>query len=226
MITIFARTVLIYFFLVIFMRIMGKRQVGELELSELVSTLLLSEIATIPIENSDIPLSNMVIPLLLIISLEIMLSFATTKSDMLKRFLSGKPSVLIKRGEIDISELEKTRLSVEELASELRLKGIGSIEDVEYAMLEQNGQISVIPKKASSPLTPKDASINAPEDGIAHILIVDGHIKEANLLLSGKSHAWLDAQLANMKKNTSDVFLFTVDDREHINIIYKGSKRK
>ncbi len=225
MITIFARTVIIYFFLVFFMRIMGKRQVGELELSELVSTLLLSEIATIPIENADIPLSNMFIPLLLIISLEIILSFATTKSELLKRFLSGKPSVLIKRGQLDIEELEKTRLSVEELSSELRLKGIGSVSEVEYALLEQNGQISVIPKKEYSPLTPKDAKINVSEDGISHMLIVDGHIKKENLALSGKSQKWLDAQLSNMKKEADDIFLFTVDDADHISVIYKGRKK-
>ncbi len=226
MITIFARTVLIYFFLMFFMRIMGKRQVGELELSELVSTLLLSEIATIPIENSEIPLSNMLIPLLLIISLEVALSFATTKSETLKKFLSGKPSVLIKRGTLDIKELERTRLSVEELASELRLKGIGSLNEVEYAMLEQNGQISVIPKKSDAPLTPKDAGVNASEDGISHLLIVDGHIKENNLALAGKSKKWLTAQLKNMKRKPEEIFLFTVDDLDHVSIIYKGSKKQ
>ncbi len=226
MITIFARTIIIYFFLVFFMRIMGKRQVGELELSELVSTLLISELAAIPIENADIPLSNMLIPLLMIISLEIILSFATTKSEVLKRFLSGKPSILIKRGKLDIGELEKTRLSVEELASELRLKGFGSIQEVEYALLEQNGQISVIPKKANAPLTPKDADINVPEDGISHLLIVDGHVKKANLALSGKSRSWLDAQLSNMKRSVEDIFLFTVDDRDHISVIYKGGEKQ
>ena len=208
------------------MKIMGKRQVGELELSELVSTLLISEIAAIPIENADIPLSNVLIPLLLIISLEIILSYATTKSETLKRFLSVKPSVLIKRGVLDVEELEKTRLSVEELASELRLKGISSLDEVEYALLEQNGQISVIPKKINSPLTPQMLGLNAAEDGMSHLLIVDGHVKENNLTLSGKSRAWLDAQLSNMKKDASDIFLFSVDDRNHVSIIYKGSEKQ
>ena len=208
------------------MKIMGKRQVGELELSELVSTLLISEIAAIPIENADIPLSNVLIPLLLIISLEIILSYATTKSETLKRFLSVKPSVLIKRGVLDVEELEKTRLSVEELASELRLKGISSLDEVEYALLEQNGQISVIPKKINSPLTPQMLGLNAAEDGMSHLLIVDGHVKENNLTLSGKNRAWLDAQLSNMKKDASDIFLFSVDDRNHVSIIYKGSEKQ
>ncbi len=208
------------------MKIMGKRQVGELELSELVSTLLISEIAANPIENADIPLSNVLIPLLLIISLEIILSYATTKSETLKRFLSVKPSVLIKRGVLDVAELEKTRLSVEELASELRLKGISSLDEVEYALLEQNGQISVIPKKINSPLTPQMLGLNAAEDGMSHLLIVDGHVKENNLTLSGKSRAWLDAQLSNMKKDASDIFLFSVDDRNHVSIIYKGSEKQ
>ena len=206
MTTVFVRTFVIYFLLLFFMKVMGKRQVGELELSEFVSTLLISEIAAVPIENFDVPLTSASIPLVLIISLEIILSFTATKCDWFKRFISGKPSILIKRGELDIGELAKTRLSVEELASELRLKGIGTLEEVEYAILEQNGQISAIQKKSHSPVSPEDINIKVEDDGISHLIIVDGHIKEAELIASKKNSRWLEAELQRIGKIAEDIF--------------------
>ena len=225
MITVFVRTFLIYFLLLVFMKIMGKRQVGELEISELVSTLLISEIAAIPIEDFNIPLTGVAIPLILIISLEIILSFTATKCEWFKRFISGKPSILINRGTLDISELSKTRLSVEELVSELRLKGVGTIEEVEYAILEQNGQISVILKKASSPVTAKDLKLHAEDDGISHLIIVDGHIKEAELIASSKDTEWLDSELKRTGKSVNDIFLMSVNDSGKTYIIYKKDRK-
>ena len=211
MITVFLRTIIIYFFLILFMKLMGKRQVGELEISELVSALLLSELAAIPIENSDIPLSNAFIPLLTIISLEIILSFLVTKCEKIKRFLGGKPSVLILRGKINKSELSKVRMSIEELFSELRLNGIAELSDVNYAMLEQNGQLSVIQKENNG----------QDERGISHLLIVDGEIKEANLITSGHDLKWLYSQLSEHKLHTKDILIMTVNDKAQTDIILK-----
>ncbi len=222
MLGVIIRTLIIYFSLLFFMKLMGKRQVGELEISELVSTLLLSEIVSMPIENADIPIASALVPMLIIISLEIILSFSITKSDLLKRLLSGKPSVLIKRGVVDISELQKSRMSVEELMSELRLKGIGEIDDVYYAMLEQNGQISAILKKSRSPVCCKDISIEAQDPGISHPIIVDGHIKKSVLQSIGRNESWLNSKLKENGLCIGEVFLMTVNDSYNITIIKKG----
>lgn len=225
MITVLLRTLLIYFFLILFLKLMGKRQVGELEISELVTTLLLSEIAAIPIENNDIPLIHAAIPMFVIISLEIILSFSATKSEWLKRFLGGKPSILISKGVIDIDEMSKARLSAEELMSELRLKGIAELDDVNYAILEQNGQISVITKKNRSPLTPDDLNISKNDCGISHLLIVDGHIKYANLKAAGKSAQWLSDYLKKNNIFKEDIFLMTLNDSEQVKIICKKEQK-
>ena len=225
MITVFARTFIVYFLLLLFMKILGKRQVGELEISELVSTLLISEIAAVPIENFEIPLVNTAIPLFLIIFLEIILSFTATKCEWFKRFITGKPSILISRGVLDVCELAKTRLSVEELVSELRLKGIGSIEEVDYAILEQNGQISVIQKKLRSPVTSEELGLSVSEEGISHLIIVDGHLKEANLIASKKDISWLNAELKRIGKRKEDIFLMSVNDAGKTYIINKKEKK-
>lgn len=225
MITVLVRTVIVYVFLIVFMKLMGKRQVGELEISELVSALLLSELAAIPIEDTDIPLSNAAVPLLTIISLEIILSFCATKSNWLKRFLAGKPSILIERGKLNISELSRSRLSVEELLSELRLKGVCEFGEVGYAILEQNGQISVIPKKQHAPITPSDTTLEVKECGISHAIIVDGHIKKANLHSSHKSQQWLDNYLDELDASPKDIFLLTVNDCGKTNVIYKKENK-
>ncbi len=226
MITITARTLIIYFTLLVVLKLMGKRQVGELEISELVSTLILSEIVSIPIENADIPLVSALIPMLIIISLEITLSFACTKSDLLKRLLSGRPSVLISKGEIDIGELEHSRISVEELMSELRLQGISDPDDVYYAMLEPNGQLSVITKAAHSPITPNDTSIITAERGLSHAVIVDSHIKPDALNMIGKDAEWVNSYLSKNKRDISDIFLMTVNDIDEVGIVYKNKRKK
>ena len=218
------RTLILYFSLILFLRLMGKRQVGELDISELVSTLLLSEIVAMPIENSDIPLSSALIPMLIIISLEIILSFSVTKSETLKHILTSKPSILINKGRLDDRELANARMSAEELLSELRLKGIGELDDVYYAILEQNGQISAILKKSASPLTPCDLKVNLKEQGISHPLIVDGHIKENILSSLGYDLMWLEKQLSDREIKANEVFLMTINDSKDISIIKKGRK--
>ena len=224
MLIIVVRTLLLYFFLILFLRLMGKRQVGELDISELVSALLLSEIVSMPIENADIPLSSALIPMLIIISLEVILSYAVTKSEILKKLLTSKPSVLIRCGQLDKSELEKSRMSVEELLSELRLNGIGDINDVNYAMLEQNGQISVILKKEASPLTVSDANINFTETGISHPIIVDGHVKDDILKSLKIDTSWVHDQLSSRAIKADEVFLMVINDAREVSIIMKGRK--
>lgn len=224
MLIVLLRTLILYFSLILFLRLMGKRQVGELDISELVSALLLSEIVAMPIENAEIPLSSALIPMLTIISLEIILSFSVTKSNLIKRILTGSPSILIKKGELDIEELSNSRMSVEELMSELRLKGIGDINEVYYAMLEQNGQISVIQKRKYSPQTPDDTGLAVDEVGIGHTVIVDGHIKKNILPTIDRDVRWIQNELSKRRIRAQDVFLMSVNDNEEITIIMKGKK--
>ena len=138
------RTLIIYVLLNITLRIMGKRQIGELDVEELVSTLLISEIAALPIDDTDIPLFNAIIPVVLILSLEIILSTLKNKSEKLKRRIEGEPSYIIYKGKLMQKNLADNRISINELLSELRVQGAADISDVYYAVLEQNGTMSVI----------------------------------------------------------------------------------
>lgn len=217
----FFRALFLYVFLILAIRIMGKRQVGELQVTDFVSTLLLSEIAATPISDPDIPLLYAIIPITLIFSIEICTSFAANKSNFLKTVLDGRPSVLISHGKLNQKELERTRISLEELLSQLRQKSVSSIDQVEYAILEQNGQMSVIQKTCERATTLSDMNIQKEETGIAHPLILDGHVSEANLKLANHNRNWLEKQIKAKKLKYSDIFLLTVDDSGTVNVIRK-----
>lgn len=221
MLTVFIRTVLIYFILVVSMRLMGKRQVGELQLSELTVTILLSEIAAAPLTDKNIPLAYAVCSILLLLSVEVILSYILLHHPAVKTVLTGKPSMLIRRGVLDQRELERQRLCLSELLCALRQKGIADIADVEYAIMEENGQLSVFPKAESSPLTPKTIGRKAREDGISHALIIDRVIIQKNLDTVGWSREKLNKELSARKTKLSDVFLLAVDDRGGITLILK-----
>ena len=177
------------------MRLMGKRQLGELEVSELVSTLLLSDIAALPITDQNIPLVYAIIPIILITTFEISLSVLLTRVPMLKNLISPRPSALIRKGKIDAKEMSRNRISIDELFSELRQKDVSDISDVEYAIMEQNGKITVIKKKSASPPTLTDLGISAEESGISHIIISDGRIDVFGLKQTGKKRQWLENYL-------------------------------
>lgn len=213
MVMIFTRTIIVYIFLVIAMRLTGKRQIGELQLSELITALLLSELAASPITNNNIPLSYAFVPILTLVCIEIINTFLVTKNVAARRFLDGVPNIIIKKGVLDQKELAKVRMSMEELFAELRLKDIYDISEVEYAILEQNGQLSVTPKTASRPLTVGDMNLIQSDRGIAHQLLVDGHVSSYNLSLVGKTEIWLKKRIkAYGFESFKDVYLFTLDD--------------
>lgn len=225
MITVFLRTLIIYVILVASMRLMGKRQIGELQLSELVTTFMLSELAVIPISDKHTPVAYAVLPILLLLSLEVILSFLLTKSALLKRLFLGKPSIVIRSGELNQTELGRQRITVYELLSELRLKNIASVSDVEYAILEENGKLSVFPKVAKAPVTPEELGQHPAENGIAHPLIVDGRLSHANLRLTGKSERWVAELLSKNNVSRKDVFLLTVDDGGNIVLTRKETRK-
>ncbi len=209
MATVLIRTALIYVLFTFAIRLMGKRQVGEMQLSELVTTFMLSELAINPIQDISIPISYSLIPLVFLFSIEVISSFIATKSSSFRRAFVGSPSVIIKNGVLNQGELERLRISISELLSELRLKDIGSIDEVDYAILEQNGKLSVFKKQSG---------------GIAHAIVIDGELNSSALSASEKSAEWVQEQIKERNLSLKQVFLMTVDDNGNINIIKKEEK--
>ncbi len=209
MASIVVRTLIIYILITFSLRIMGKRQIGELDVGELVSTLLISEIAALPIDDPDIPLLNAIIPTLIIISLEIIVSTIKNKSERLKRTIEGEPVYVIYKGRILQEALSDNRISINELLAELRAQGIGDVSDVYYGIIEQNGTLSVI-KTTDNP--------------IAHSVIIDGTVIIKNLKRLGLDEEWLKEKLSGVGCEKKDVYLMTVTDSSEINIILKEGK--
>lgn len=224
MITVFARTLLIYLILIFSMRLMGKRQVGELQLSELIVTIMLSDFAATPIYETDIPFSFAIFPILLLLSIEVILSYIILHVPKLKILLGGRPSFIIKNGILDQKELKKQRMCISELIGSLRQAGVASIDEVEYAILEENGKLSVFQKAKKAPLTASDANINVRESGIAHSLIIDKEIIERNLQLAGWDHKKIQNELSKLGRKKEEILLFAVNDLGETTIIYKEEK--
>ncbi|MBQ2729747.1 MAG: DUF421 domain-containing protein [Clostridia bacterium] len=224
MVTVFTRTILIYSILIISMRLMGKRQVGELQLSELIVTIMLSDFAATPIYETDIPFSYAVIPILLLLSVEVILSFFMLHVPKLKILLGGKPSLIIRKGILDQKELKRQRMCLSELISSLRQQGIADIGDVEYAIIEENGKLSVFEKASAKPPKAENSDICVKEHGISHSLILDKMIIDRNLKSAGWTRKKLESNLKKLGKKKEDILLFAVDDCGKTTIIYKDEK--
>ena len=203
MTSIFFRTTIIFIMLSLCMKLMGKREIGELEVGELVTTLLISEICSIPIDDPDIPLLNAIIPVLFIVSCEILISFVKNKSRRLKKVFDGNTVYLISNGKINQKALRDNRISIEELFASIRQNGVGSLSDVSYCILEANGRISVIKNDST----------------LSYIAISDGEAIPELLKKRGLDKSWLKKNLNGNKEK--DVFLMTVDEDGTINIILK-----
>ncbi len=209
MVSIFVRTLLIYILLTIAMKAMGKREIGELDVSELVSTLLISEIAAISIDDADMPLLNAVIPIIFILSLEILFSFGKTKFNFLKRIMESKPVFLIKKGRINVNELSESRITLDELLSEIRIQGYASPYQIEYAILEQSGKIALIEKS---------------EDVYAHPIVIDGILDKKILTELSIDEGVITKAIKKEGKDIKDILLLTIDDNGNINIIKRMEK--
>ncbi len=212
MLTIFVRTVIIYFILVIIMRLMGKRQLGELELSELIVTFLLSEIASNPITDKDAKMLPTIIPLVTLALLEIGTSYIMLKFPAAKRLLSSSPSVVIAKGVIDIKAMKKARISIDELLCQIRQNGIFDLEEVDYAILEENGKMSIIPKSINRQPDRHDLNIQCKDSGVMHVLISDKRPNAHTLKIIGKDEDWLKRKISKMGLSFSDIFCMTIDD--------------
>ena len=221
MTVILIRTVIIYFSLIIAMRLMGKRQIGELEVSDLVTTLIVSEIAALPISDNTIPIMHAIIPIIILLFFEVFSSMLLAKCPRLKGLVSGNPTILINQGRINKKALVNSRISVDELVSQLRQKDITDIAEVHYAILEQNGRITVVPKASAKQPTVKQMDIKAKESGISHIMISQGRINKYGLRLKNTDKKAILHELALQNLNLKDVFLMTIDDDGKTQIIRK-----
>lgn len=212
MLTIFLRTVIIYILLLVMMRLMGKRQLGELEMSELVITILLSEIASLPITNTEIPIAFSIIPIAALVSFEIITSTLVLKFPKIKRLFSSHPSVIISKGKIDIEEMKKVRISIEELISQIRQNGIFDLDEVDYAILEENGKMSIIPKRINRQPDFSDLNMTCENSGVMHIVISDGVFNDRNIKMIGTSRNALEKKLKKARVEQVDVICMTVND--------------
>ena len=224
MVTVLIRATIIYLTLLIALRLTGKRQVGELEISELVTTFMISELATTPIQNLSIPLIYSLIPIVLLLCTEIILSFLATRSATLKKMFFGNPSIIIKNGVINQKELSRLRIGINELLGELRLKDVSDISYVDYAILEQNGKLSVFLKSDRQQPCLKDLNKKGDKEGICHAVIIDGKVNQTNLDYAGKDILWLNSYLHTNNINMMEIFLMTINDIGQISIIYKEEK--
>ncbi|HCC00654.1 MAG TPA: hypothetical protein DEP42_05505 [Ruminococcaceae bacterium] len=218
------RTLILYIVVITAVRIMGKRQIGELQPSELVVAILISDLASVPMQDPAIPLSNGIIPILTLISCEIALSGLTLISSRLRRVVTGRPSILIQDGQINQAEMRRLRFTLDDLMEELRLCGYMGIDEVAIAVMETNGQLSVFPTKAKTPVTAEMLGVKCPASGgLPTTLICDGKLFLDSLQAAGKDMDWLNATLSSQEVRISDVFLMTVDNLDKTLIVKKDN---
>lgn len=205
----FIRTVILYLVIILTLRVMGKRQLGQLEPSELVVAILISDLAAVPMQDIGIPLLSGVIPILTLLALEIIISELSMHSLRFRAFLCGKPVFIIRDGVINQNAMANNRLTVDELNEYLRESGILDISQVKYAILETDGQLSAFLYPRYDPLTAQDAGKKPQELQFPVTVLSDGRVMEENLTAVGKDLPWLRQQLNAQNITQSDVFLMT-----------------
>ncbi|BAK99149.1 hypothetical protein OBV_19510 [Oscillibacter valericigenes Sjm18-20] len=227
MATAFLRTVILYFLIMVGLRLMGKRQIGELEPSELVLTMMLSDLATVPMQDFGIPLFSGVIPILTLLSLSMLLSQLSLCSIRFRRLLCGSPTVLIDHGKLQQDAMRKNRFTIDELLEELRGQGISDLNDVKFAILENSGQLSILPWPGTQPLPAKDLSVKVSDSvSLPVILVNDGRLITRNLEQCGKSVEWLKKQVQRQGlASYRDVFLLTIDSGGKIYCLQKEKSK-
>ncbi len=203
---------------------MGKRQISELQTSELVVTLLISDIAAIPMQDTGQPLVSGLFPIGILVFCEIVISVLMIKMPRFRRVICGKPVVVINNGKLDQTALKNLRMSIEDLTEQLREKDVFALEDVAYALVETNGKLSVIKKAPQSTVTAGMLAIALPEQGIEAVVISDGSISDFSLKLIRKSRGWLEGVLRGKNLQKEDIFLMTADTSGKFYIIKKEKK--
>lgn len=209
----FLRSFVLYLLLILCVRLMGKRQIGEMEPSEFVMTMLLANLAANPMQDSALSLASGLVPILTVLSMELILAYVCLRSIRIRKFFCGRPIILIENGKISQRNLQRTRITLDELSEHLREGGILDLSTVRYAILETNGQISTFLYSKDLPPKARDLHVQAEDDLLPYTLISDGHILRENLIRAGRDLEWLEQTLQRIGCTADAVFLLTVDDR-------------
>ena len=214
MITALFRTLILYLFIMVGLRLMGKRQIGELEPGELVLTMMISDLATVPMQDFGIPLLDGIIPILVLLSVSMILSQLSLRNLRFRELLCGAPAVLIRNGVLQQSVMTANRYTLDELLEELRGQGFSSIESVKYAILENSGRLSVLPWNSAQPPTAAQLNLTPDDDVTLPVIIInDGRVLSKNLETCGRNTAWMNGVLSERGiRSPADVFMLTVDE--------------
>ena len=225
MLIIFVRTLILYFVVVIVMRLMGKRQIGQLQPFELVVAILISDLASVPMQDTAIPLINGIIPILTLLIAQITLSLISMLSVKARSIICGTPSILIENGKINENNLRKEMYTINDLLEQLKNSNVYNIADVEFAILETNGQLSIIPKSQKRPVNPEDLKIPTKYEGLPLDLIIDGRVMIKNLQKANLDIEWLKNELSKYGINDlNDVFFASLDTNGNLYYQEKGSQ--
>lgn len=215
MIVSFIRTIILYIAVIVALRVMGKRQIGEMQPSEFVIAIMLGDLASVPMQEPGMPLINGLIPIFTLVLIELTFSFMSLKSKKARRILAGRPSIVIKNGKINRNEMRKLRFNLDDLLEELYIKGIMNVSDVEMAVIDTNGVLSVLQKSNKRPVTPEDLNLNPPQEKWPFVFISDGRLISENLKKSGVSEKELKKMLHQQNINDyKEVFLATYTEND------------
>lgn len=215
------RTFVLYSVIILAIRLMGKRQISELQTSELVVTLLISDIASIPMQNADIPIFSGLIPIAVLVSSEIFISTIMLKSSKFRKFICGKPAILINDGKIDQKKMKDLRMTIDDLEEQLRQLDVESIDDIAYAIVETNGKLSVLKKPDKQQPDNSFFNIQTVDKGMETVLIKDGELSEFSLNFYNLTKDWVYNILKEKKLELKDIFIMTVNKNKDYNIIKK-----
>lgn len=222
----FFRAILLYIFVLIIMRLMGKREIGQLQPFELAISIMIADLVTIPMADVGIPIFNGIIPILGLLLMHLLISILNIKSIKMRGIICGKPRILIYRGKIDEEALRKERFTINELQERLRGNNVMNLADVEYAILETSGQVTVIQKPEKRNTIPEDFNIIPEYEGITYDLVVDGRVMYKNLEKIGKNYQWLQRELAKLKVRPEDALIVLIDGKGEIFCQKKQKNRK
>ena len=212
----FFRAILLYIIVLIVMRLMGKREIGQLQPFELAISIMIADLASIPMTDTGVPISNGIIPILGLLVMHLVISVVNLKSIKAREIICGKPRILIYRGRIDEKALKKERFTINELEERLRGNNVVNLGDVEYAILETSGNITVIQKPEKRNTIPEDFNIVPDYEGISYDLVMDGKIMDENLRKLGKNYQWLKKQVEKFNIMPEEALVVTIDGKGQI----------
>jgi len=217
----YLRTGFLYLVLILSVRMMGKRQIGQMEASEFVVTMLVANLASIPMQDAAIPLYSGLLPILVVLGMELTLSGLILRSVLIRRFFCGKPVILIDNGKVLLENLRRTRVTLDELTGHLRSKDVLDIQEVQFAVLETDGSLSVFPFPENRPASAKEAGISVKKQYLPITIVEDGYVSEENLRKAGKNQQWLEQFLQQNRTARRDTLLLTVDSSDHVVFLRK-----